>query len=104
MAVYRKPYRSGTSVVVAIPYYMLEEMNVERGDYFLLKRIGASTIELVVKKSDEVLKDRYRRNGTWKVAKPAILRDVAPVGEAGGNQTKATAEQHSDSAGDPAEG
>ena len=77
MAVYRKFYRAGSSVVVAIPYYLLEEMNVEQGDYAELKRIGVTSLELIVRKESQVLSDRYRNKGRWRASMPPHLKKLA---------------------------
>jgi antitoxin component of MazEF toxin-antitoxin module len=86
MAVYRKPYRSGTSVVVAIPYYMLEDLNVEPGDYFKVERLRDNALRLTPVTAESRNEDRYASAGTWRAPVPEIVAGRNPEGAAGGTQ------------------
>ena len=75
MSVYRKPFKSGKSVVVSIPYYLLEWLECEPGDYFLITRHGSDCLKFRVVKADERLKDKRASAGTWKAPTPLIVSE-----------------------------
>lgn len=46
MAVYRRIFRQGNSIVFAVPSYMVEALGVGLGDYFLVEQVPGPAIKL----------------------------------------------------------
>ena len=62
MPVLRRIWKQGNSDVISIPFYMLEQVGLSRGDYFDVSVISGDSIMLVGKRK-ETVQHRVQRNG-----------------------------------------
>lgn len=62
MPVLRRIWKQGNSDVISIPFYMLAQVHIGRGDYFEVSVISDDAIMLVAKRK-ETVQNRVQKNG-----------------------------------------
>lgn len=62
MPVLRRIWKQGNSSVISVPYYMLEQLHLDIGDYFEISVISDEAMMLVAKKK-EVVAHRVNAKG-----------------------------------------
>lgn len=63
--------------MVSLPYYMLEELGVEPGDYFLIRRLADGSLKFTPVKAETVRQDRYGSKGNWRAKRPDLIGEKA---------------------------
>lgn len=63
MAVYRKIYKSGNSVVISLPAWLLEQHGLEVGDYFIMKSSPGVGVQLTPASQEDKDRDRWSNKG-----------------------------------------
>jgi antitoxin component of MazEF toxin-antitoxin module len=63
MPIYRRIFKTGNSVVISLPAYVLDQQGVEVGDYFIVKSQPDVGVFLRPAKAEEKNSDRWARKG-----------------------------------------
>ena len=70
MPVHRKIYKSGNSVVISLPGWLLEQHGVGIGDSFVMVSQPGVGIQLTPVSAEEVANNRWMNKGIDRVEKP----------------------------------
>ncbi len=66
MAIHRRVYKQGNSLVVSLPGWMLEELGIGKADYFKIEYSKSGYLKLTPVSSESKQADRYSRTGEFK--------------------------------------